>query len=34
MDTKGNGGWDELGNWDWHIYTVMYKTDKQWEPNL
>ena len=23
------GGWDELGDWDWHIYTVdiMYKID-------
>ena len=26
MDTKwGKGGWDELGGWDWHIYTNMYK---------
>ena len=23
----GSGGWDELGDWDWHIYTTMYKTD-------
>ena len=24
MDTKGGGGagWDELGDWGWHIYTV------------
>ena len=29
MDTKGKGGWDELGDWDWHIYTIdtMYKID-------
>ena len=28
MDTKGEEGmWDELGNWDWHIYTTMYKID-------
>ena len=20
-------GWDELGGWDWHIYTNMYKID-------
>ena len=19
--------WDELGDWDWHVYTNMYKTD-------
>ena len=28
MDTKGERGqWDELGDWDWHIYTIdtMYK---------
>ena len=30
MDTKGGkqgGGWwwDELGDWDWYIYTDMYK---------
>ena len=34
MDTKGGkaaGGWewwcDELGDWDWHVYTDVYKTD-------
>ena len=29
MDTKGVGGWDELGDCDWHIYTIdtMYKID-------
>ena len=30
MDAKGQGGaWDELGDWDWHIYTIdtMYKID-------
>ena len=20
-------GWDELGDWDWHICSTMYKTD-------
>ena len=27
---RGKGeGWDELGDWDWHIYTIdtMYKID-------
>ena len=23
----GKGGWDELGDWDRHIYTTMYNTD-------
>ena len=25
----GKRGWDELGDWDWHIYTIdtMYKID-------
>ena len=33
MDTKGGKQgegwwwWDELGDWDWHIYTNMYKID-------
>ena len=28
MDTKGGKGeWEELGDWDWHIYTNMYKID-------
>ena len=28
MDTKaGKGGWDESGDWDWHIYNAMYKID-------
>ena len=28
MDSKGGKGeWDELGDWDWHIYTSMYKID-------
>ena len=30
MDTKGEGEWwEELGDWDWHIYTIdtMYKID-------
>ena len=28
MDTEGEmGGWDEMGDWDWHIHTTMYKRD-------
>ena len=30
MDTKGGkrgGGSDELGDWDWHVYTDVYKID-------
>ena len=28
MDTKGEKvGWDELGDWNWHIHTIMYKID-------
>ena len=28
MDTTGRRGWgDGLGDWDWHIYAAMYKTD-------
>ena len=28
MDTKeGKGGWGELGDWDWNIYTTKYKID-------
>ena len=33
MDTKGGkrveggGVCDELGDWDWHVYTNMYKID-------
>ena len=22
------GKWDKLGDWDWHIHTTMYETDK------
>ena len=25
MDTKGEAGWDELGDWDCHRYTPMIK---------
>ena len=24
---KGEAGWDELGSWDWHIYTTVYGID-------
>ena len=28
VDTKeGKDEWNELGDWDWHIYTTLYKTD-------
>ena len=32
----GKGGWDKMGDWDWHIYTIdtMYKIDNQWEPTV
>ena len=23
------GWWDKLGDWDWHIYTAIYKIDNQ-----
>ena len=26
---NGKGWWDKLGDWDWHIYTTMYKIDNQ-----
>ena len=28
--------WDELGDWDWHIYTIdtRYKIDNYWEPTI
>ena len=33
MDTKGGsgggGGGDELGDWDWHVYTDVYKMDNK-----
>jgi len=28
MDTKV-GVWEELGDWDWHIYTTMYKINNE-----
>ena len=31
MDIKipaGEEMWDEIGDWDWHIYTTMYKIKK------
>ena len=29
MDNKGEGRWEELGDWDWHICTIetMNKID-------
>ena len=24
---RGQAGWGELGDWDWHIYTTMLKTE-------
>ena len=29
---RGKKGWDELGDWDWHIYTIdtMYKILNYW----
>ena len=37
MDTKGEReGWDELGDLDWHIYTIdsIYKIDNKWDPTV
>ena len=37
MDTKGEAGeWDELGDWDWHMYPIdtIYKTDNKWKPTV
>ena len=28
---EGKEGWGELSDWGWHLYTTVYKTDKQWE---
>ena len=33
MDTKGDRGWDELGDWDWHVYTTIHEIDNEWAPN-
>ena len=27
MVKRGKGGMDKLGDWDWHIHTIIYKTD-------
>ena len=27
---QGGKRWDELGDWDWHICTTMYKIDNSW----
>ena len=30
-------GWDELGDWNWHLFATMYKMckiDNQWEPTV
>ena len=27
VNKRGREGWDELGNWDWHIHTTVYKID-------
>ena len=24
---RGRRGWDELGEWDWQLYTSMFETD-------
>ena len=31
MDTKGERRWDEIGDWNERIYTIMYKIDNQSE---
>ena len=32
VDMGERGGWDELGDDAWHIYTTVCKTDSWWEP--
>ena len=27
IPSREERGWDELGEWDWHVYTTMYKID-------
>ena len=27
LDTKGDGVWDGLGGWGWHVYTTVYAAD-------
>ena len=37
MDIKGGKeGWDELGDWDWHIYIIdiRYKIHNKWEAGI
>ena len=36
MDTTGQGGWKEPGDWDWYIGTIdtVCKIDNQWERTL
>ena len=37
MDTKAERmGWDELGDWDWCIYTIdtIHKIENSWEPTV
>ena len=29
MDTTGKSGWDKVGDYDWHIYTTVYKTESR-----
>ena len=33
---KAGVGWDELGDWDWHVYTTdtICRIDGYWEPTL
>ena len=33
LKEKGEGR-DELGDWDWHIHSAIYKTDNQQEPTV
>ena len=32
MDIQGAEGWDELEDWDGHVYTAMYQTDDWCKP--
>ena len=34
MHIKERGGWEELGDCDWHIYTNVYNIDNWWKPTV
>ena len=34
MVTRGKGGGDRSGVWDWHVHTTTFKIDNQQGPTL